>query len=48
MVALVPPTWVLANAMLGERLIDACRPVPLSLTVCGLFGLLEGIVAVPV
>ena len=48
LVALVAPTWVLANTRLPERVIDACRPVPLRLTVCGLFGPLEGIVAVPV
>ena len=48
LVGLVPPTWVFANARLGERLSDAWRPVPLRLTVCGLFGPLEGIVATPV
>jgi len=48
LVALVPPTWVLANARLGERVSDAWMPVPARLTVCGLFGPLEGMVAVPV
>ena len=48
LVALVMPTWVLAKVMVGERVIDACTPVPLRLTVCGLFGLLDGMVAVPV
>lgn len=48
LLALVTPTCVLAKAMLGESVIDACRPVPLRLTVCGLFGPLEGMVIEPV
>src|SRR5579862_3319716 len=48
LVALVMPTWVLAKVMAGERVSDAWTPVPARLTVCGLFGLLDGMVAVPV
>ena len=48
LVGLVPPTTVLAKTWDAGRLIDACRPVPLRLTVCGLLGEAEGIVALPV
>src|ERR1700722_19160977 len=48
LIGLPAPTWVLAKARLGERLREACRPVPARFTVCGLFGPLEGMVAVPV
>lgn len=46
-VALVVPTRVLGNKMLGERLINPARPVPLSATVCGLLEAFEGMFSVP-